>query len=127
MSGAEGDIIRGAVRLHMLHHAAEGEIHGVWMAEELARHGYQISPGTLYPLLHRMESQGLLMSRRTIVDGRVRRCYTATGQGREELSRQRAALAELAGEVLGWPTRSDDRRAARPPAATQAEHQAGAQ
>lgn len=53
---------RGAVRLHILHHAAEEEIHGAWMTVELARHGYQISPGTLYPTLHRLEADGLLVS-----------------------------------------------------------------
>ncbi|MCZ1004132.1 helix-turn-helix transcriptional regulator [Streptomyces mirabilis] len=47
---------RGAVRLPILHHAAEEEIHGAWMTGELARHGCQISPGTLYPTLHRMEA-----------------------------------------------------------------------
>lgn len=47
---------RGAVRLPILHHAAEEEIHGAWMTEELARHGYQITPGTLYPTLHRLEA-----------------------------------------------------------------------
>ncbi len=60
---------RGAVRLHILHHAAEGEIHGAWMTEELAHHGYQISPGTLYPTLHRLEADGLLISEQRIVDG----------------------------------------------------------
>ncbi|MGW8877627.1 PadR family transcriptional regulator [Streptomyces mirabilis] len=44
------------MRLAILHHAAEEEIHGAWMTEELARHGYQISPGTLYPMLHRLEA-----------------------------------------------------------------------
>src|SRR2546423_1430589 len=69
---------RGAVQLHVLHHAAEGEIHGAWITEELARHGHRISPGTLYPTLHRMENEGLLRSRTKIVDGRRRRLYTAT-------------------------------------------------
>jgi DNA-binding PadR family transcriptional regulator len=90
----------GAVRLHVLHHAAEGEIHGAWMAAELAHHGHQISPGTLYPLLHRMESLGLLSSRQSLVEGRRRRLYVITEVGREVLAACRAALAELAREVL---------------------------
>src|SRR5262245_66609095 len=53
---------RGAIRVHILHHAAEGEIHGAWMSVELARHGYRISPGTLYPTLHGIEADGLLTS-----------------------------------------------------------------
>jgi DNA-binding PadR family transcriptional regulator len=95
------DFIRGAVRLHILHHAAEREIHGAWMTRELARHGHKISPGTLYPTLHRLEADGLLSSRQQVVDGRVRRVYHATDAGREALAEDRAALAELAREVLG--------------------------
>lgn len=91
---------RGAVRLHILHHAAEGEVHGAWMSEELARHGHHISPGTLYPVLHRMEERGLLGSRREVVDGRTLRLYEATGWGREVLAECRRALGELAHEVL---------------------------
>lgn len=92
---------RGAVRLHILHHAAEHEIHGAWMTEELAEHGYRISPGTLYPTLHRLEAEGLLTSRQHVVDGRTRRLYEATGAGRTALAEDRAALAELARELLG--------------------------
>jgi DNA-binding PadR family transcriptional regulator len=94
------EFLRGVVRLHILHHAAEGEIHGAWMTEELAHHGYKISPGTLYPTLHRMESDGLLISQGRVVDGRARRVYTATVAGRAALAEDRAALAELAREVL---------------------------
>ena len=94
------DLLRGAVRLHVLHHAAEGDLHGAWMAAELAHHGYEISPGTLYPTLHRMEDEGLLSSRHEVVDGRRRRVYRATKEGREVLEAMRVALRELAKEVL---------------------------
>jgi DNA-binding PadR family transcriptional regulator len=86
--------------MHILHHAAEGEIHGAWMTAELAHHGYQVSPGTLYPTLHRLESDGLLTSWQEVVAGRARRVYTATAAGRAALAEDRAALAELAREVL---------------------------
>ena len=92
---------RGAVQLHVLHHAAEGEIHGAWITEELARHGHRISPGTLYPTLHRMEKEGLLRSRTKIVDGRRQRLYAATARGRRALEQARRTLRELADEVLG--------------------------
>ncbi|MFF0223683.1 PadR family transcriptional regulator [Streptomyces sp. NPDC004629] len=92
---------RGAVRLHILHHAAEEEIHGAWMTEELARHGYEISPGTLYPTLHRLEADGLLTSEQRVVDGRARRVYRATEAGKRALAADRRALRELAREVLG--------------------------
>jgi DNA-binding PadR family transcriptional regulator len=98
---------RGAVRLHILHHAAEQEIHGAWMTKELARHGYQISPGTLYPTLHRLEADGLLASERRVVDGRVRRVYRATEAGRQALSEDLEALRELADEVLSNHSRPE--------------------
>lgn len=92
---------RGAIRLHILHHAAEEPVHGAWMARELATHGYRISSGTLYPTLHRLEAEGLLTSDQQTVEGRMRRVYRATDAGCEALAADRAALRELAEEVLG--------------------------
>src|SRR5947209_14233327 len=94
------EFLRGAVQLHVLHHAAEKSVDGAWMSEELARHGYRISPGTLYPTLHRMEAEGLLESSDEVVDGRRRRRYRATREGRRALRSTRRALRELAEEVL---------------------------
>jgi DNA-binding PadR family transcriptional regulator len=70
------------------------------MSDELANHGYKISPGTLYPTLHKMEADGLLTSRKEVVDGRARRVYSATRKGRAVLAETRQALRELADEVL---------------------------
>jgi DNA-binding PadR family transcriptional regulator len=84
----------------VLHHAAERPVHGSWMVDELERHGYRISPGTLYPTLHSLEAEGLLESRKEVVDGRIRRVYSATTEGHRVLSETRRALRELADEVL---------------------------
>lgn len=92
--------MRGAVQLHILHHAAEREIHGAWMTHELAKHGHRISPGTLYPTLHRMEQEELLRSHTATVDGRRQRLYTATPQGKRTLKRALKALRELSDELL---------------------------
>ena len=94
------EFLRGAVRLHILHHAAAEPIHGAWMSAELARHGHSISPGTLYPTLHRMEDEGLLTSESEVVEGRTRRVYTATDAGRSALVEGRRTVAELASEIL---------------------------
>ncbi|MBO0865004.1 MAG: helix-turn-helix transcriptional regulator [Mycobacterium sp.] len=91
---------RAAVRLHILYHAADDEVHGAWLTEELQQHGYQVSPGTLYPTLHRLEADGLLTSRREVVDGRTRRVYQATPAGLAALAEDRRVLKELADEVL---------------------------
>jgi DNA-binding PadR family transcriptional regulator len=104
------DFLRGAVRLHVLHHAALGAVSGAWMSEELRRHGHEISPGTLYPLLHDLEDQGLLVSTQHIDSGRVLRYYEATRAGEQVLAEAQRALAELAGELLpGSPERSGGR------------------
>ncbi len=92
---------RAAVRLHILHHAADNEVHGAWLTQELSPHGYRGSPGTVYPTLHRLEADGLLVSEQRVVDGRARRVYRATPAGRAALTEDRRALEELAREVLG--------------------------
>lgn len=75
----------------------------MWISGELARHGYQISPGTLYSLLHDLEAEGLLTSTERTENGRVRRYYTATEGGRSTLAGARGALAALAAELLPGP------------------------
>jgi DNA-binding PadR family transcriptional regulator len=95
------DFTRAAVQVHLMHHACEGDVHGTALIEELARHGYRLSPGTVYPMLHRLEAAGLLTSRQLLVDGRQRRVYRATPAGRRAFTACRAAVKELAEEVLG--------------------------
>ena len=56
--------VLSASRLHMLHHVAEREVYRQWI-DELARHGFKLSPGTLYPMLHAMQQLGYLRSRRS--------------------------------------------------------------
>ena len=68
------EFLRGAVRLHILHHAAHGEVHGAWMVKELAHHGYHIGPGSLYTASHKMKAEGLIRSHSEVIVGRVRRC-----------------------------------------------------
>jgi PadR family transcriptional regulator PadR len=94
------EFLRGVVPVHVLHHAAREPVYGAWMSSELARHGYAISPGTLYPLLHRMQQAGLLESATHTVGGRVLRSYAATAEGRRVLARLRQLVGEVAGEVL---------------------------
>ena len=94
------DLYSGLVRLHILHHACEGEFFGLAMIEELRRHGYRLSPGTLYPLLHGMEAKGLLRSH-VARDGRTqRRLYVATRDGRKALRVAKARVRELFGEMF---------------------------
>jgi len=94
-----------AIRVHVLHHAARAAVYGSWMVEELHRHGYALSYGTLYPLLHRLEEDGLLAREERVEGGRVRKYYMATPRGREELARAERLIAELYREVVGGESR----------------------
>jgi len=95
------DIFLAFVRVHLLYHAAEGRIYGLEMIEELRRHGYELSPGTLYPIFHELEAAGLLTSEPETVSGKVRKYYRITEAGREALSQLRPKIRELVAEVLG--------------------------
>ena len=94
------DVFLAFVRVHVLHHAARERIFGLEMMEELKRHGYDISAGTLYPLLHAFEESGVLISRQEVVDGKVRRYYRATKAGNALLGELRTKIEELVDEVL---------------------------
>ncbi len=91
----------GLIRLHILHHAAEEPIYGTWIAEELARHGYKLSAGTLYPILHGLESKAYLRSHLKRDGKSGRRMYTITPLGRKALKSARRRVQELFGEMFG--------------------------
>ena len=97
------DLLSGFIKIHILHHASQQPIYGLWLMEELARHGYTISPGTLYPTLHSLERAGYLTSEKRVVEGRQRRYYTTTPAGEAALAEARVRLAELVAEVLEVP------------------------
>jgi DNA-binding PadR family transcriptional regulator len=75
------EVFLGFIRVHILYHAAREPIYGFAMIEELERHGYEMSAGTLYPILHRMEEKGYLEKEERIVKGKVRKYYRATKSG----------------------------------------------
>jgi PadR family transcriptional regulator PadR len=93
------DLYSGLIRLHILYHAVEGPIYGLEMAEELARHGYRISLGTLYPLLHGLEKKGYLRSLEKRHGQSVRKVYRATALGRKALAAMKVKVGELFGEL----------------------------
>jgi DNA-binding PadR family transcriptional regulator len=90
----------GLIRLHILHHACREPVFGLGMIEELARHGYRLSPGTLYPIFHGLENKGLLRSKQQSVNGKIRRVYSATLSGRKALEGAKQRVRELFGELF---------------------------
>lgn len=93
------DFFLGFIRIHILYHAARGPVYGFDLIRELARHGYSLSPGTLYPVLHRLEREGYLSVDRQVVNGKVRKYYTATEKGRMALSEAYTRARELMDEI----------------------------
>ena len=94
------DMIKGLVRLRILHAAALQPVSGVELSRALALAGHHVGPGTLYPLLHDMEKAGWVKSTGKTVKGKHRRYYRATKKGRAQLEEARSALAQfLAGVV----------------------------
>ncbi len=88
------------IKLHVLHHASEHPVYGLWLIEELAEHGYRVSPGTLYPLLHSLEESELLTSYNEVHEGKIRRYYKLTSNGRRQLKKAKGQLMELMREIL---------------------------
>ena len=96
------EILLGFWKVHILHHAQEGPLVGMWMLQELRRHGYDLSPGTLYPLLQRMEKNGWLRSQVDPNAGpKARKEYYLTEKGAEVLSHVTDRLKELWQEIDG--------------------------
>ena len=99
-AGDYRDLYAGLIRLHVLYHACKGTVYGLEMIVELRRHGYELSAGTLYPLLHGLERKGLLASMKQRIGGTERRLYRATKAGRAALAASRAKVRELFGELF---------------------------
>ena len=97
------DFIQGMVKIFILHQASLGPIYGNKMSKALRSLGYQISPGSLYPLLHTLEKSGLFHSRVRVFKGRLRRYYELTEQGYLCLSALRQDLGELVETVILGP------------------------
>ena len=100
MATGDRELYSGLIRLHILHHAERGTVFGLGMMEELSRHGYRVSAGTLYPILHGLESKGYLKATEHRNGRRIRRLYRATPAGRRVLAAAKAKVRELFGELF---------------------------
>jgi len=94
------EFVSGFIRLHILHHAAQGPLVGFWMIAELRRHGYELSPGTIYPLLHGLQKKGYLSVEVKREGRRAWREYSATKEGKRVLNAAKRKLRELFHELI---------------------------
>lgn len=93
------DFFLGLIRLHILYHGTQGPIFGLQLMQELGTHGYELSAGTLYPILHRLEKEGFLASQKQVVQGKVRKYYRTTESGQEVLREASGKVLELIEEL----------------------------
>ncbi len=93
----------GLMRLHILHEAEQQVVCGVWVMEQLRQRGYEISPGTLYPMLHGLEKKGYLSSSKERVGKTMRRLYAITPEGSAVLGEAKGKVQDLFGELFESP------------------------
>jgi PadR family transcriptional regulator, regulatory protein PadR len=93
------DLFLGFVKLHILHNAEREAVYGLGLIEELGRHGYRLSPGTIYPILHGMEQEHLLACETCVVAGKARKYYRLTATGRTALRDGKRKARELMKEL----------------------------
>ncbi len=94
------DIHLAFIKMHILYHASQEEIFGIGLIEELGRHGYKLSPGTLYPTLSKMQEAGLLTCECRTVRHKQRKYYKITHAGMALLNEVKVKLKELYDEVV---------------------------
>ena len=89
----------GFIHIHILSHSKKKPIYGMWMIDELKRHGYDISPGTIYPIFHSLEKNGLIVSENVNVNGKIRKYYNITKKGIDILEETKEKVKELTKEL----------------------------
>jgi DNA-binding PadR family transcriptional regulator len=108
------EVFLGFIKVHILHHAAEGQVYGLALISELRRHGYELSPGKMYPVLHELEQARYLRRIDRVVSGKVRKYYAITRRGAAALTDARKKIGELVGELLAADVATRGPKTVRP-------------
>ena len=115
--GIERELRRGSLELIVLHLLNDREAYGYEIVSELTARtngSLEVTDGTLYPVLYRLERAGLVAVRwETPVRGVPRKYYRLTEEGRRELQtlrREWMSFAHAMGELLGRGGDTDDNR-----------------
>lgn len=98
VSGVILELRRGTLILLVLNQLRRPK-YGYNLVKELKEHGIPIEANTLYPLMRRLESQGLLKSEWETGEAKPRKYYTITEDGREVLRRVRENWTAFSGKV----------------------------
>jgi transcriptional regulator len=107
----EGEMLKGHLEMIVLAALAPGPAHGYAVIEEIRRRSgevFDLSEGTIYPVLHRLEEAGLLASRWvTAESGRRRRVYELTRDGNRALAERRTVWRRFSTAISGLLRPSD--------------------
>ena len=98
MLGMKGDALKGHLDLLILSVLEEGPLHGYAVIERLrerSNSAFDLPEGTVYPVLHRLATAGLLDSEWAEVSGRRRRTYRLTEKGRQALPHMKANFSDF--------------------------------
>ena len=107
------DLLLGFVKVHLLYHASQEPIYGSGISAELERHGYRLSPGTLYPVLHSLDDANLVEREDRVVGGKVRKYYRTTPLGEQALEEARSKILELVNEIMDDGRKGPRKRSGR--------------
>jgi PadR family transcriptional regulator, regulatory protein PadR len=111
----EQDLRRGVIVLATLSQLREAQ-YGYSLRQALADQGMVVEEGTLYPLLRRLEGQGLLASEWRIEDGPPRRYYTLSTEGKKlyaDLTTSWRNLVDTVDRLIGPRSSSEDKSSKR--------------
>jgi PadR family transcriptional regulator PadR len=101
MSEEKPDFVKGTLDMLILKIVALGPIHGYAISQriqQISRHVFQLTQGSLYPALHRLEDRGWLTADwKNTETGREAKFYTLTRKGQKQLET----------EVLNWERLTD--------------------
>ena len=94
------EFLRGFVKLYALWRSTKGGVYGAQILEEMQALGFRLSPGTLYPTLHKLLREQDVAVTSRVINGRMRKVYRAPPKGRRELDEIRERLKVFVAKVF---------------------------
>lgn len=95
-------LVSGSTSMLILRLLESEDMYGYQMIENLRRKSqdvFQLKAGTLYPLLHSMESKGYVKSYEKEANGKIRKYYSLTKEGKRYLEEKREEWQEYTAAV----------------------------
>jgi len=89
------EFLRGFTKLYALWRGSKRDAYGMAILKEMREVGFELSPGTLYPTLERLQREGDITWRKQVVAGRIRKTYRLTPRGKKELEEVKQRLRTI--------------------------------